>query len=44
MDFGKITELLAALEFIDKIIHCMDHDHIPVGIFEDLSNAFDTID
>ena len=35
---------LAALEFIDKIIHSMDHGHISVGIFVDLSKAFDTID
>ena len=35
---------LAALEFIDKIIYSMDHGHIPVGIFVDLSKAFDTID
>ena len=35
---------LAALEFIDKIIHSMDHGHIPVEIFVDLSKAFDTID
>ena len=32
---------LAALEFIDKIIHSMDHGHIPVGIFVDLSKAID---
>ena len=35
---------LAALKFIDKIIHSMDNGHIPVGILIDLSNAFDTID
>ena len=35
---------LAALEFIDKIIHSMDRGHIPVGMFVDLSKAFDTID
>ena len=34
----------AAIEFIDKIIHSMDNGHIPVGIFMDLSKAFDTID
>ena len=34
---------LAALEFIDEIIHSMDHGHIPTGIFVDLSKAFDTI-
>ena len=28
---------LAALELIDKVIHSMDHDHISVGIFVDLS-------
>ena len=35
---------LAALEFMDKIIHSMDNGHIPVGIFIDLPKAFDTID
>ena len=34
---------LAALEFIDEIIYSMDHGHIPVGIFVDLSKAFDTL-
>ena len=40
----KITPELAALEFINKIIHYMDYGHIPVEIFVDSSNAFDTID
>ena len=34
---------LAAPEFIDQIILSMDHGHIPVWIFVDLSKAFDTI-
>ena len=38
-----LTEL-AALEFIDKIIHSMDNGHIPVGIVIDVSKAFDTIE
>ena len=29
----------AAPEFINKIIHSMDNDHIPVGIFIDLSKV-----
>ena len=45
MDFGKNhSTYLAALEFIDKIIHSMDHGHIPVGIFVDLSKASHAID
>ena len=40
---NRSTEL-AALEFMDKIIHSMDDGPIPVGIFIDLSKAFDTID
>ena len=37
------TELTAP-ECIDKIINSMDNGHIPVGIFIDLSKAFDTIE
>ena len=34
----------AALELIDRIINKMDTNEIPLNIFLDLSNAFDTID
>ena len=34
----------AALELIDRIINKMDLNEIPIDIFLDLSNAFDTID
>ena len=34
----------AALELIDRIINKMDLNEIPIYIFLDLSNAFDTID
>ena len=35
---------LAALEFIDRTIFEMDKGNVPIGIFIDLSKAFDTID
>ena len=34
----------AALELIDRIITQLDKDEIPINIYLDLSNAFDTID
>ena len=34
----------AALEFIDRVISCMDRNGTPLSIFIDLSKAFDTID
>ena len=35
---------MTAPECVDKIINSMDNGHIPVGIFIDLSKAFDTIE
>ena len=40
---GHSTEL-AVLELVDRLIHQMDEGKIPVGIFLDLSKAFDTLD
>ena len=34
----------ATLEFTDRITSAMDNDDVPIGIFLDLSKAFDTID
>ena len=35
---------LAAIEFIERAIGCMDDNQTPVNIFLDLSKAFDTLD
>ena len=34
----------AALELVDKLLYMMDKGQVPLGIFLDLSKAFDTID
>ena len=34
---------LAALEFVDQLIYKLDNGSVPIGIFIDLSKAFDTI-
>ena len=34
---------LAALELIDRVMNIMNNNEIPIGIFIDLSKAFDTI-
>jgi hypothetical protein len=34
----------AALELVDRILHEMDNNKLPVSIFMDLSKAFDTLD
>ena len=34
----------ATLELIDRVISAMDNNDVPIGIFLDLSKAFDTID
>ena len=34
----------ATLELTDRIISAMDNNDVPIGIFLDLSKAFDTID
>ena len=34
----------ATLELTDRIISAMDNNDVPIGIFPDLSKAFDTID
>jgi hypothetical protein len=35
---------LASLEFVNRIINCMDKNEIPLAVYLDLSKAFDTID
>ena len=37
------TELIG-IEFLDKILHCLDDQHTPISIFLDLSKVFDTLD
>ena len=34
----------AALEFVDKILSCLDSGKLPISIYLDLSKAFDTLD
>ena len=34
----------ADIEFVDKILHYLDDQHMPTSIFLDLSKAFDTLD
>ena len=34
----------AALELVDKLLNMMDKGQVPLGIFLDLSKAFDTLD
>ena len=34
---------LAALKFVDRLIYKLDNGLVPIGIFIDLSKAFDTI-
>ena len=42
MDFAHSTEL-ASLEIIDIIGKDLDSGKLPIGVFLDLSNAFDTL-
>ena len=40
---GHSTESLL-IEFVDSVKHEVDQGHVPLGIFIDLSKAFDTLD